>query len=276
MGVSPVARLLVEPGREVEASCNVPLTRVVCAAGGAHSERSVAVAETVDAIEEDKPEQSVSDLLEKLGHDTGGLIVCEVQVKTVQRAPELQRAIHTLLLALIAGVAAIAAFVLLNWAAVEALSTSLSGWRAPAVLAGAWILVGLTVVVALVVRRGRGSGKPWWLTMRSDPAAALKDREEARGQAEEAIRETLKDLAVAVTRETEARIAAAILPLAGGVAEVGEDLLEASEDIVEAIEEEMPGGSVIAQAIDVALIPARFGMRIVSRAAGRGSGSHEE
>ena len=52
--------------------------------------------------------------------------------------------------------------------------------------------------------------------------------------------------------------------LADEAADMGEDLLEASEDIVETIEEQVPGGGVVGQAIDVVLLPGRLGLRVAT------------
>jgi hypothetical protein len=110
--------------------------------------------------------------------------------------------------------------------------------------------------------------------MRSDPAAAIQDREQAREHAEEEVRETMKQLAGAAAAEAETRIASAIVPLAaGGVAEVGEGLLDMSEDVVEVIEDEVPGGGAIAQIVDFALLPGRLGLRMVTMATRRRSDS---
>jgi hypothetical protein len=58
--------------------------------------------------------------------------------------------------------------------------------------------------------------------------------------------------------------------MASGVVETGDELLEASDDIVESIAEDLPGGSVVNQVWDVALMPGRFGIKIATTVLKRG------
>ena len=60
------------------------------------------------------------------------------------------------------------------------------------------------------------------------------------------------------------RMAAAAVPTAGEVIEVGEDIVEASEDVLDDVEAHVPAGSVVGQVIDLALVPGRFGLRIAT------------
>jgi hypothetical protein len=48
------------------------------------------------------------------------------------------------------------------------------------------------------------------------------------------------------------------------VIDVGEDLLETSDEIVEAIADDLPGGGVVNQIWDVALMPGRYGLKVVT------------
>jgi hypothetical protein len=51
---------------------------------------------------------------------------------------------------------------------------------------------------------------------------------------------------------------------------MGGDLLEASDDMVEAIAEDLPGGGVVNQMWDVALMPGRMGVRVATTVLKRG------
>jgi hypothetical protein len=210
---------------------------------------------------EDEERESVSELLEELARHTSALGWQELQLTASHHVPELRRALRDLGATLVVALAFLTAFALLNWAAVQALAPSLPGWRSPLVLAGAWMVVGAALAVALLVRAGRISGWEWW---RLDSEQATTNRDQARAETLANARDTLERLGAAVAREAEARIASAIVPLAGGVVEAGEDLLEASEEVLEVIEEEVPGGGMISQVIDLVLIPGRFGVRIAT------------
>ena len=52
--------------------------------------------------------------------------------------------------------------------------------------------------------------------------------------------------------------------MAEGALDVGEDLLETSDDIVEAIAEDLPAGGVVNQIWDVALMPGRYGIKVMT------------
>jgi hypothetical protein len=123
------------------------------------------------------------------------------------------------------------AFVLANASALLALSTVLAGWLAALLLALAWAGVGALLALALWTRAGRVTAR--------EPGTI----EEARARAEQAVRTTLERLAPAVTKE----IALAAVPMAGGFAEMGGDLIEGADEVVDSITEELPGGGVVNQ-----------------------------
>ena len=85
------------------------------------------------------------------------------------------------------------------------------------------------------------------------------------------MRDTMERLGPA-DRGPDGRLAA--IPSAGdfasGVVDAGDSLLEASDDLVEGIVDDLPGGGVVSQVWDVALIPGRFGMRVATTVLGRG------
>ena len=91
------------------------------------------------------------------------------------------------------------------------------------------------------------------------------------------MRETLEQLSDAIAHAAEDKLAAAILPLAGGMVEVGEemviatdDVIEAADEITDALEDRIPGGIVINRAVDIALAPGRYGIKIAKGALAHG------
>ncbi len=82
----------------------------------------------------------------------------EAQLAATRHAPEVRRAILDVAVALGIVVAFITAFALANWAAVNALSGPLPSWAAPLVLAGAWILIGILLLVFVLNRGDRVFG----------------------------------------------------------------------------------------------------------------------
>jgi hypothetical protein len=115
-----------------------------------------------------------------------------------------------------------------------------------------------------MVRAGHVTGWKWWRVFSAGPEATLKELDEARADAEQAVRDTLERLAPAISIE----IATAALPVAGdmasGVVDTGQDILETSDEMVEAIAEDLPGGGVVNQMWDVVLIPGRFGLKVAT------------
>ena len=88
----------------------------------------------------------------------------------------------------------------------------------------------------------------------------VRDRERARDEAQQTVRERLEELAAGLADEAEARIASAVVPVAGSIVDAGEDILEASEEAIEDLVEEMPGGSLVGQAVDLVLLPGRWSL----------------
>jgi methyl-accepting chemotaxis protein len=210
---------------------------------------------TEEAPEDEEP---VSELVEQLGRETSTLIFREAVLSASHHVPEVRRAARDVAVAVTATLALVTAFALANWAVVDALEPSLSGWRAPLVVAVFWLVVGIVLLLATLTRLGHLAGVRWW----RDPAAARGDLEQARDEAEQTVRETLGRLSGAVAREAGAQIATAVVPFAGGVADAGEDILEAADDIIDAIQEEVPGGGAVRQVIDFVLLPGRFFIRV--------------
>ena len=229
----------------------------------------------VDAPPEDEAvepgeTESVTELMVQLGREVSVLVFCEAQLAASRNMPEARRAVRDIAAALIAAVAFLTAFVFANVAAMLGLTSVLSSWLAAVVLTAAWIAVGSALAVALMVRAGRVTGWKWWRVFSGGAEASLNELERARAEAERAVRETLEQLAPAMTFQ----IAAAAVPMAtdavGGVVDVGGDLIEASDDMVEGIAEDLPGGGVVNQMWDVVLMPGRFGVKVATTVLKRG------
>lgn len=209
-----------------------------------------------DARAEDEDEaEEVTELLEQLARQMSTLVACEAQLAAARNKPELLRAVRDIATGLLAALAFLTAFGLANAAAVEGLRSVFSSWLAPLVLAGAWVVLGTLLALALYVRVKRASGPP-------------KDLEARSAEAEEAVRETLGQLIPAISKE----IASEALPMAGdiaggmagGVLDAGGDILEGTDEYVETITEELPGGSIVNRVVDVALMPGRLGVKVAT------------
>jgi hypothetical protein len=217
-----------------------------------------------DEAEETEPD--TSELLEKVGRNASTLVLREVQLATSRHIPELVRAARDLTAVVAVVVAFVTAFALANWAIVEALSPSLPGWRAPLVLMAIWVGIGVLLTVLLLARTGQLTGwQHWWRGFTSDPDEAVRSREQARDDAEAALRESLKEFAGAVARDTGVLVTAAIVPLGGNAAEAGEKVIDAVDDMTDAIEEKVPGGSVINKMATLALKPGRYALGALKR-----------
>ena len=214
------------------------------------------MAETVDPpaaeLTEDEVGESVTELLEQLGREVSALVLCETRLAASRHRPELRRASRDVAAAVVAVLAFLAAFVLANAAALDALSTALSDWAAALVLGAVWAAIGAALALFLRARARRVTG---W---------NAEDAELARAEAEQAVRATLERLSPLVTRE----IALATVPMAGdvasGVVDAGGELIENADDIVEAMTQGVPGSRVVNQMWDVVLMPGRLGIRVAT------------
>jgi hypothetical protein len=231
------------------------------------------MAETVEPVDVspdgDEPSEpgespSVTELVVQLGRDLSVLAFCEAQLQASRNMPEVRRAARDLAAALLVGLALATAFVFANVGAFEGLRAVVSGWVAALFLCAVWLAVGGSLLIALLVRAGRATGWKWWRVFKAGPADSTKDLEEARADAEQAVLDTLERLAPAITIEIATAAVANAGEMAEGVLDVGEDLLEASDDIVEAIAEDLPAGGAVNQIWDVALMPGRFGLKVVT------------
>ena len=214
------------------------------------------------AEQDERP--SVSELVVQLGRDLSVLALCEAQLQASRNMPEVRRAVRDLAAALLVVVALATAFVFANVAAFDGLSTAVSGWIAALVLCAVWIVVGVSLLLALLVRTGHATGWKWWRVFKAGPAEAAKDLEQARADAEQAVLDTLEQLAPAITIEIATAAVGNAGDMAEGMLEVGGDVLETSDEVVEAIAEDLPGGGVVNQMWDVVLMPGRYGLKVVT------------
>ena len=187
--------------------------------------------------------------------------------------PEVRRAARDIAGALVVATAFLTAFVLANVAALQALSTVLSAWLAALVVGAAWIVLGVSLLLALMVRAGHVTGWKWWRVFRAGPEQTMDDLEHARADAEEAVRDTLERLAPAISLEIAAAAVPVATDMAGDVVDAGEDILDTSDEMVEAIAENLPGGGVVNQMWDVVLMPGRFGLKVATTVLKRGEPS---
>jgi len=214
----------------------------------------------------DEVEAQASELLEQVGRDASTLVLREVELTTSRHIPALRRAARDLVVLGSVAVAFVTAFVLTNWAIVNALSSPLPSWRAPLVLAAVWAAAGTVLALLMAHRTGQVLGWRVWQITAADPEERVREREQARDEAQHSLRESLQQFAGAVAHEAGVLVAAAVVPLAGGAAEAGEKVLDAVDDVTDVLEEKLPGGGVINRVTDLALKPGRYALDAASKA----------
>jgi uncharacterized integral membrane protein len=214
-----------------------------------------------DGIDEADEDRSVTELFEQLGRELGVLALSEAQLETSRNAPEVKRGVAAVAGAGIAAIAVLTAFVFVNIAVVSGLSTAVSTWLASLLLAAVWMAVGGSLLLVFAARARR-----WRLrsVFARSSTEAVADLEQARDEAVRAVRATLQRLGPAVAVELASAAVPAAGDIAGGVVDIGDDLLDASDEIVEAIAAGVPAGGVVNQIWDVALMPGRFGLRVAT------------
>ena len=214
-----------------------------------------------DETAEEDGSPSANELFLQLGHDVTVLAVCEAELQASRNMPAVRRVARDFAATLVATLALLTAFVFTNIAAFVGLAGTVAPWAAALILGGIWLAIGGVLVFALLVRAGRATGWHWWRVFSAGREETLRDLQQARAEAEQAVRETLERLAPVVAVE----LATASIPAAaGGVVQAGEEILANSDEIVEAIVEDLPGGSVVNQAWDIVLMPGRFGLKVVT------------
>lgn len=217
-----------------------------------------------DRGEHDEQDESVADLVEELGRNASRLVFFETALAASRRVPELRRAALAAGAVLLVVLSFAAAFALANWAAVVGLGSVMPTWLAASALAAGWLVLGAAVLVVLLGRLGRASGIEWWRMVGDDRDDVVADLQGSRDEAEQAVRDVIDRLSGAIARAAAGQVAEALDPFGDAAAGIGEELLEMSEEAVEAIEEQIPGGGAVGQAIDVVLFPGRLGLRIAT------------
>ncbi|MGN6379736.1 MAG: hypothetical protein ACTHNU_12345 [Gaiellales bacterium] len=207
---------------------------------------------------------SVSGRVEDVARASAVLAARAAELEATRRRDEVRRAAWAGVGLAVLAVALITVFVFANWAAERALSSSLSGWRAPLLLAAVWLAV--AVAAAIVVARL----EPALFRRRPqppDPAVALAEREAAFEAAQGELRESVEGLAGAIAKSAGKEIADAMVP--DGIVDMGEDVMDVSDraldkvdEVTDVIEARLPGGVVVNRVVDVALVPGRFGVRV--------------
>jgi type IV secretory pathway TrbD component len=224
-------------------------------------------AETAPDAEVAEADGSVSEGVEGVARAAGLVALRGADVIAARRQPDVRRAALDLGSLAIVVAAALTAFAFANWAAASALTTAVSDWLAALILMTIWIAVAV-LLAAFLLRGDRSLLSYRKRFLAKDAVETLPARQDALEEAEQELRVQLDALAEAIGAAAQERISAAILPLAGGVVEVGEEMvdatdevLEAADEITDAIEEKVPGGVVVNRAFDVVLVPGRFGIR---------------
>ena len=224
-------------------------------------------ADAVSPPDQDDDDDSLMELVERFGRESSALVLREAELAAARHGTDVRRAGRDATAAAIAAVALGTAFLLANWAAVRGLSGSLSGWRAPLLLAAVWLVVGIAVA-ALPLSRFRH--------LLSRPTPSIEEREQARDAAAQRARGSLEQLGAGLADEVQALMVSAMVQSADGMLETGEDALEASGELLEDMVESAPGGSVVGQVIDFALIPGRYGIRVATTVLKGGPSEEEE
>lgn len=215
--------------------------------------------------EPDEHEAPVSEWVEEVARASAVLGLRGAELEALRRRDEVAKAGRTGAGLAALAVALAAVFVFANWAAERALGTVLSGWRAPLVLAGAWLVVAL--VAAVVVLRAEPRLRHLRPSAPADPRAELAQRQAAFDEAQTALRESVEGLTGAIAKAAGKEVADAIVPdgivdMGEGVMDAGDRAIEMVDEVTDDIEARIPGGMLVNRAFDVVLVPGRFGVRV--------------
>jgi hypothetical protein len=213
--------------------------------------------------ERQQDEAAVTDRVEDVARAAAVLAARGAELSATRHRDDVRRATRAGVAALAMIVALGAAFVFANWAAEQALRSSLESWRAPLVLAGVWLAVAIVAAVALL-RLEPGLRK--LARSPDDPAAALAQQQAAFDEAQTALRDALEGLAGAIAEAAQHEIAAAVLPdvvvdLGDGVVDVAEGAFDQVDEVTDAMEARFPISGIVNRAVDTALVPGRMGVR---------------
>lgn len=228
-------------------------------------------AEAASESPHQEPRGPSREQTDKLRKDLAEFIRLETQIAATLRAPQLRRAGTEAAGVAACVVAGLAAFALANVAVVLAIEAVLPGWAAALILAGVWLCVALVTGSSLARRaapiiaalRGDGSGAPADLVAGRDAAwTAVRDDLRSIGP-------RLAEQAAAAAEPLAARVAVHVAEHAAGdvvtvaVEEAGDleqELVDESEEIVE----DLPGAGIANSVWDLALLPGRTGIRMVT------------
>jgi hypothetical protein len=224
-----------------------------------------------EAAAEPQDGRSLTELFEQLGRELSGLGMSEAQLEAARNMPEVRRSARDIVGALVVVLAGLTAFAFLNVAALDGLSRLMATWLAALVLGAIWIAVSGVLLFGFM-----GGARRWlsWIVLRAPPSEAVEELERERDAAGRATLGALEQLGPALA--TQIALAAVPKPgdvagdMASGVIEVGDNVIEVSDEIVEVVTEQLPGGGVVNQVWDVALIPGRLGIKVATTVLRRG------
>ena len=215
--------------------------------------------------------RSMTEMFEQLGRELGELGMAEARLEAARNMPEVRRSANDVAGALVVVIAGLTAFAFVNVAAMDGLSKVLATWLAALVLAVFWIAVGGVLLFGVM-----GRARQWlsWIVLKAPPNEAVEELERERDAAGRVALGTIQQLGPAIAIQ----IALAAVPkasdvagdMASGVVDAGDSVLEASDEIVEVITEQIPGGGVVNQVWDVALMPGRLGIKVATTVLRRG------
>jgi hypothetical protein len=231
------------------------------------SDDADAAEEREEAAQDEQAVPSLTELFEQLGRELGELGVSEAQLEAARNMPEVRRAARDVAGTLLVVLAALTAFAFLNVAAMDGLSEILASWLAALVLAAVWLAVGAVLVFGVMGRTRRWLS---WIVVQGPSHGDVEELERERNAAGVAALSTLERVGPALALQ----IALAAVPdaedVATGVVEMGDTVLEVSDEMVEVISEQLPGGGVVNQVWDVALMPGRLGIKVATTVLRRG------
>jgi hypothetical protein len=246
-----------------------------------------------------KDARGLRELFEQLGRELSDLGLAEAQLEAARNLPEVRRAARDIAGVLVVVVAALTAFAFLNVAAVNGLSRVLATWLAALVVAAFWTVVGGVLLFGFM---GRARRWLWWIAVKAPPTEAVEELKRERDTAAKDARDTIERLGPAIAIEialaavpkagevvggvasavvgvggsvgdvagSVGDVAGTVGDVAGTVGDVGGSVREASSEIVEVFSEDGPGGGVVSQVWNVALVPGRFGIRVATTVLRRG------
>lgn len=226
--------------------------------------RVVEPAEVDVTDEQSDDEPDVTERVEDVARAAAALAARGGELAAATHQDDVRRGVRTAAALATASLALLTGFAFANVAAERALGSSLSGWRAPLVLAGVWLAIGLVAAVLV------GRWEPWLRRLLhgtgDNREAVLAERQRAFDDAQSAMHGALEALAAATAATVQREIAAAVVPdsiadVGEGLTDLGDKALEMLDDGTDAIQDRTPGGVVVNRAFGIALVPGRIGVR---------------